>query len=215
MVTVYTVLFAALPSPAQPPGNPCTNLVSPLERQRDDVDSVGGIWALFQRSPALRSHSSEAIQLDSKINKIILTLKYLCDTRDGVPLNELARYVTESLAEKGKTTFSKELIIQGKPEAEIKRWFEYTRYAQTITARKLDFERVKKTITDSKSYLRKYQDLSRELEEKDSANPVLQETVTLSRDIDQFLANDAYMSLAINENSRIPFWDVDENYGGS
>ena len=60
------------------------------------------MWGYFEKVPELRKLSVDAIQLDSRINKIFFTLDYLCDTEKGIPLNDLATYISYNLSIKGK-----------------------------------------------------------------------------------------------------------------
>ena len=69
------------------------------------------------------------IDLDRKINSIIFHLKYLCDTLNGIPMNEVARYVRDGIEKKGENGFRKELIDLGKPKTEIDIWFKFTRFS--------------------------------------------------------------------------------------
>ena len=80
----------------------------------------------FEHNKVLQEKSSKAIQLDSKIQQLVWLLSYLCQTTEGVPLNELATYLTKNLKEKNKSQFKQELIILGKTEAEIDLWFVFS-----------------------------------------------------------------------------------------
>ena len=76
-----------------------------LEKQKDDSLEGDGLWSLFEKSPVLRGHSIQAIKLDGIINETIVNLKYLCETANGVPLNELAVYVSQNIRKKGENEF--------------------------------------------------------------------------------------------------------------
>lgn len=212
---VLLQLFILSRALAQTGSPDCFNRLTPLVKKRDAVASLGGIWGLFEQNFSLATNSSMALQLDSNINKIIVSLKYLCDTQNGVPLNELARYVNKGVAELGEARFKKEHMNFGKTPVEIDRWLKYTKRALSNRDRKLDGDQIKKSIQDAEIYLNKYWQLSQELANHKADNPLESEINRMNREIDRFLTADAYVSQSIFERSQIPYWDIDENHGGS
>jgi hypothetical protein len=193
----------------------CLKQVTPLKTQRDQVAELDGIWGLFQKTAELQDNSAEAVNLDKKINSILFHLDYLCNTTDGIPFDELADYVSTSLSEKGEEKFKKELIILGKNEAQIEVWFKFSKFAVANRYRVLDPQRISGTIQSTHPLIKKYLELAEKINGKIDKVSVLQETQDLTKQIDNFLEIDPYMSQAIHENSQIPYADWDENYGGS
>jgi len=124
----------------------CLNLVKPLDQKRKEVEFAGGIWGIFARSSALDSHSRDAVKLDSNINKLIETLVYLCNTKSGVPLNELASLVTRKISEMGEEPVERAQIHLGKPEKEVEDWLDYSKIAQANKKRILDPDKIKTSI---------------------------------------------------------------------
>ena len=108
---------------------PCNELFTPLIKTNDSIALNGGLWGYFEKDPILRKHSTQAVQLDSRINKIFFTLNYLCETKDGIPLNDLATYISRSISDKGEAAFKAELITLGKTSQQIENWFEFFKYA--------------------------------------------------------------------------------------
>ena len=129
----------------QGPISKCHSQINPLHQERDKVSQLDGIWGLFEKNSVLQGNSVLAINIDRKINSIIFHLQYLCDTLNGIPMNEVARYVRDGIEEKGENRFRKELIDLGKPETEIDIWFAFTRFSQKNKESSLDL----KSITDS------------------------------------------------------------------
>ena len=101
----------------------CHAQIKPLHIKRERVAQLDGMWGLFEKNRELQNNSVAAINLDRKVNSIIFHLEYLCETLNGIPMNEVARYVRDGINEYGEDNFRKELIILGKNEAEIKIWF--------------------------------------------------------------------------------------------
>jgi hypothetical protein len=193
----------------------CMSLISPLDKDKEDIQFQGGIWGIFSKTPSLGRHSSKAIAVDSKINKLIATLTYLCETQSGVPLNELATYVSRKLTELGKSEFKSLHITLGKPEKDIEVWLDYTKIALANRNRVLELGQIKKSIQGSGVLIEKYRALFSDFQNNNQTKPLLSRTISLGKNIDDIFVNDPYLALAIFEESQVPFWDVDENYGGS
>ena len=165
-------------------------------------------------SPALRNHSFEGLRLDGIVNETILNLKYLCETINGVPLNELAVYVSQNIRKKGGKKFRDELKLYGKSEEEIEIWLKFAKSAQQNLTRTLNLNSILKTISDAADFIKKYISLS--LRPNREALLFLHtDTKDLIGEIKLFFSGDPNMAIAIRENTQIPYWDVNENYGGS
>lgn len=193
----------------------CLGLIKPLDEKRKKAGLAGGIWGIFAREPALDSHSKDAVKLDSKINKLVETLVYLCETKSGVPYNELAIFVTRKIKELGADRFRQEQILLGKPKQDVADWLEYSKIAEANKKRILELDKIKISIQGARVYIDRYWKMFNDFINKDEVLPVRPATVALNQEIDDFMTKDPYMALALFEDSQIPFWDVDENYGGS
>jgi hypothetical protein len=193
----------------------CLSLVKPLDEKRKEVGLAGGIWGIFARESALDRHSKDAVKLDSKINKLVETLVYLCETKSGVPFNELASFVTRKIRELGADRFSQEQILLGKPRQDVADWLEYSKIAEANRNRVLELDQIKISIQSASVYIDHYWKVFHDFKNKDAILPILPATVALNQEIDDFMTNDPYMALALFEDSQIPYWDIDENYGGS
>ncbi len=194
---------------------PCLDLIRPMEEKRDSVTSTGGLWAVFEKSPRLTAHSSKAIQLESRINEVFFILKHLCSTREGIPLNELADYVSRDLKAKGPGKFRKELIILGKSEGEIDIWFKFADFAVKNQNRKLKLSHIKETISQAEPFFNRYVELITASEGIIPADQMLSRTLSLIDDLDHFKEKDRYFAQGIEESLEVPFWDIDESSGGS
>jgi hypothetical protein len=193
----------------------CLSLVKPLDEKRKKVGLAGGIWGIFARESALDGHSKDAVKLDSKINKLVETLVYLCETKSGVPYNELASFVTRKIKELGADRFGQEQILLGKPKQDVADWLEYSKIAEANRKRVLELDKIKISIQGTSVYIDRYWKMFGDFINKDEILPILPATVALNRKIDDFMINDPYIAMALFEDSQIPYWDIDENYGGS
>ncbi len=172
------------------------------------------MWGLFERYKVLREESSKAIQLDSKIQQLVWLLGYLCDTVEGVPLNDLANYLAENLKEKSKPQFKKELIILGKSEAEIDIWFTFSDISLKNETRKLNVGTLRDSIQKSLPLIHKYKRLAEEIEQSPNKKQI-ERVGNLYQEIEQLESSDSYLAQALRETSQVPHWDIDESTGGS
>jgi len=193
---------------------PCLSESSSFKKNKNAIIENGGIWELFERHENLRLKSSKAIQLDSKIQQLVWLLSYLCETIEGIPLNELAIYVTQNLKEKGKRQFKEELIILGKTEAEIDIWFTFSDFSLKNENRKLNVGAIHNSIQKALPLLIKYKLLAEQIEHSPDKNPI-ESVDNLYKEIERLESSDSYLAQALLETSQVPHWDIDESTGGS
>ena len=124
----------------------CYDQIKPLHLERERVAELDGMWGLFEKNRGLQNNSVTAINLDRKVNSIIFHLEYLCETLNGIPMNEVARYVRDGINKYGEDSFRKKLIILGKSEADIKVWFEFTNFSLKNEERLLNLNTVFESI---------------------------------------------------------------------
>ena len=213
LLQALSLIFHISSAEADP--RPCLEWVRPLETQANRILSDGGMWALYERRPELRNYSVDALQLDSRINKIIDTLKYLCQTQNGIPLNDLAQYLIYNIKTMGITKFQAKLFQLGKSREEIDTWLEFARYAKQQEFRLLEIDRIRKTIDNTKPWLSLYAKLAEGALDQPSHESHREAIRSLSHELDQFLSDTPYLAQAIDENSRVPYWDINESIGGS
>lgn len=172
------------------------------------------MWGLFERYKVLREESSKAMQLDFKVQQLVWLLVYLCETTEGVPLNELATYLIENLKEKSKLQFKKELIILGKTEAEIDIWFTFSDVSLKNQTRKLNVDTICNSIQKALPLIHEYQRLAEEVEHSPDTMQI-ERANNLYQEIEHLESSDSYLVQALLETSQVPHWDIDESTGGS
>jgi len=199
----------------QSPISKCHSQIVPLHKERDKVSQLDGIWGLFEKNGELQGNSVVAINLDRKINSIIFHLKYLCDTLNGIPMNEVARYVRDGIEKKGESGFRKELIDLGKPETEIDIWFKFTRFSLKNKKRSLDLDSIFNSINRAFSFVYSYVSIAEKIDNKKFDGSIIKTVKKLSSEIDIFFISDKLMNQALTENRNIPYVDINESSGGS
>jgi hypothetical protein len=217
--TIFILLFfSILITPAwakNPKISACLDQMSPLNNNKEKVEDLDGIWGLFQKTSELKIYSVQGINLDRGIQSILFHLDYLCNTLNGIPLDELSVYVSKSITEKGEARFKKELIDIGRNMTQVEIWIEYSNFAVANQHRVLLPKNIAQTIQLSKPHLDKYLELAETIRRKENISTIIKQAQNLIHQIDRFLEKDPYLSLAIYENSQIPYVDWDENHGGS
>ena len=193
----------------------CHAQIKPLHLQREREAQLDGMWGLFEKNRELQNNSVAAINLDRKVNSIIFHLEYLCDTLNGIPMNEVARYVRDGINENGKDNFRKELIILGKNEAEIKIWFEFTDFSLKNEERSLNLNTIFLSITISAPFINLYASLAQKINRREIDDSIVKNVSELSSKIELFFETDSYMNQALTENKNIPYVDINESTGGS
>ena len=173
------------------------------------------MWGLFEKNRELQSNSVIAINLDRKVNSIIFHLEYLCETLNGIPMNEVARYVRDGIKEYGEDNFRKELIILGKNEAEIKIWFEFTDFSLKNEERSLNLNTIFQSIKSSAPFINSYISLAKKINRREIDNSIVKNVSELSSKIELLFKTDSYMNQALTENKNIPYVDINESTGGS
>ena len=192
----------------------CLRKIDKLNHEKDAILENGGMWGRFSKSANLRASATKGLQLDSKINRIMSVLQYLCETVDGVPLNALAIYLVENLRHKSKKSFRAELIILGKNHGVIDVWWKFHEASLQNQYRPLKLGAIEKSIQKARGLLDKCGDLQKIAGQADNA-PALKLTLSLLEEIDSFFSNDPMMSMAIKEDAQVPYWDINESSGGS
>ena len=193
----------------------CHDSIKPLHQKRERVAELDGIWGLFEKKRELQGHSIIAINLDRKVNSIIFHLQYLCDTLNGIPMNEVARYVRDGIHKKGKEEFRKELIILGKSNSEINIWFEFTRFSLKNENRSLNIELIFDSIKKSIPHINTYASLAEKIDRNEIDESIPKQVAALANHLDELFENDKYLNKALVENANIPYVDINESTGGS
>ena len=181
----------------------CATLLHPLETKVGEIKDRGGIWGMFDQYHFKVNHTSVTLKLDSKITVLISRLNHLCATQNGVPLEGVAQMLVPQLKAKGAQVVMEDLINLGHIEEEAKKLIAYARFAESNLNRKLEFDRITKTITESQPFINRLVELSKKIGEV-GAEKFLTDSKVLISDIEKFIATDPYLVLADKENSEIP-----------
>ena len=182
---------------------PCVVLLHPLESKVEEIKGRGGIWGMFDQNYQARNHATVTLKLDSKIMALIVRLRHLCATQNGVPFDEIAQVLVPQLKAKGAQVVMEDLINLGHIEEEAKELIAYAKFAESNLNRKLKFDQITKTITESQPFANRFVELSKKIGEIESET-ILTESKVLISDIKKFLRTKPYLVLADKEKAEIP-----------
>jgi len=213
-IFLLSIFMLPTPASAEEETKACLNALHPLKVKKEIVGQMGGIWGLFEKTAGFEKESRVAIQLDSKINRLIWVSTHLCETLKGVPLNDLAIYLTQNLETKSHATFKNELLIQGWTSQEIDLWFRFADFATKNQTRTLQLKTVLDSVNRVETILENYKKLALALESHPNIG-LLNDAKVLSKKIDDLQSGDTLLAQGLKEIQSIPRWDLDGSVGGS
>ena len=181
----------------------CAVLLHPLENKVEQIKGQGGIWGIFDKNYQVRNHATITLKLDSKITILIVRLKYLCSTKNGVPLEEIAEILLPQLKAKGEQAVMEYLLNLGHFMEEAKKLIAYARFAESNLNRKLEFDQISKTITESQPFTNRFVELSQKIGAVEHEKIMLEAKILIS-EIEKFLETNPHLILADKENAEIP-----------
>ena len=193
----------------------CFDLVNQLKKEKHFINLNGGMWGYFEKVPELKFQSVDAIQLDSRINKIFFALEYLCETKNGIPLNDLATYISNNIKEKGVVKFKSELFLIGKTPEEIDIWLQFYDFSINNELRVLNFSKIRAAVNQATPLIKSYIELAENISSGYPSNEIFRKTKNLNKDIIGLLSQQPYLAQALDEMSHFPYWDINESTGGS
>jgi len=211
LVWIPVFIFVSWFSSAAEAGSTsCLELVLPMDHKVNSVKDRGGIWALFEKGRVLRDHSPLALQFDSKVMSLMFTLNYLCETEEGIPYGELSLYLNSRVRERGGEGLVKdELLNMGYSIEEVTLLLAFKKFADKNRHRKLELNRITKTMEKAQGYIERYLLLSKKIKKGGSVS-IIDEMKALGKEIDEFRATDPYMKQADYENSQEPHTTLTE-----
>ena len=130
----------------------CYSMFRPLENSALKIKGPGGTWQLFEKRKLFRKYAIVGLHADSKITALIFTINYLCESQEGIPMNEVAGQVVPTMAEKGLEGFIEYYLVLAHELEEIKGWAKYAEYFKAHHKRILSLDKKKTTIENDHQY---------------------------------------------------------------
>ena len=189
----------------------CLDRLESLDLRRTLVQKFGGMWGAFERNVDSKPYSFYGMQLDSNVNKMVFSLRYLCQTSEGVPLNNVAIEFKKLMQDHGREETIKILLSRGEHPEDIEVFLNYEEFARKIRERKIDFKVISPRLDQAERLIDLYEELSNKSIDEQSADTFLSNSVTLLKVMNEFLQTDQMMVMALNEDGLVPYHHVDQD----
>ena len=189
----------------------CLDRLESLDLRRTLVQKFGGMWGAFERNVDSKPYSFYGMQLDSNVNKMVFSLRYLCQTSEGVPLNNVAIEFKKLMQDHGREEAIKILLSRGEHPEDIEVFLNYEEFARKIRERKIDFKVINPRLDQAERLIDLYEELSNKSIDEQSADTFLSNSVTLLKVMNEFLQTDQMMVMALNEDGLVPYHHIDQD----
>ena len=189
----------------------CLDRLGSLDLRRTLVQKHGGMWGAFERNVDSKPYSFYGMQLDSNVNKMVFSLRYLCQTSEGVPLNNVAIEFKKLMQDHGREEAIKILLSRGEHPEDIEVFLNYEEFARKIRERKIDFKVISPRLDQAERLIDLYEELSNKSIDEQSTDTFLSNSVTLLKVMNEFLQTDQVMAMALNEDGLVPYHHVDQD----
>ena len=189
----------------------CLDRLESLDLRRTLVQKFGGMWGAFERNVGSKPYSFYGMQLDSNVNKMVFSLRYLCQTSEGVPLNNVAIEFKKLMQDHGREEAVKILLSRGEHPEDIEVFLNYEEFARKIRERKIDFKVINPRLDQAELLIDLYEELSNKSIDEQSTDTFLSSSVTLLKVMNEFLQTDQMMVMALNEDGSVPYHHIDQD----
>jgi len=189
----------------------CLDRLESLDLRRTLVQKFGGMWGAFERNVGSKPYSFYGMQLDSNVNKMVFSLRYLCQTSEGVPLNNVAIEFKKLMQDHGREEAVKILLSRGEHPEDIEVFLNYEEFARKIRERKIDFKVINPRLDQAELLIDLYEELSNKSIDEQSTDTFLSDSVTLLKVMNEFLQTDQIMVMALNEDGLVPYHHIDQD----
>ena len=189
----------------------CLDRLESLDLRRTLVQKFGGMWGALERNVGSKPYSFYGMQLDSNVNKMVFSLRYLCQTSEGVPLNNVAIEFKKLMQDHGREEAVKILLSRGEHPEDIEVFLNYEEFARKIRERKIGFKVINPRLDQAELLIDLYEELSNKSIDEQSTDTFLSNSVTLLKVMNEFLQTDQIMVMALNEDGLVPYHHIDQD----
>ena len=187
----------------------CLAQANELDKRRTVVQERGGLWHIFESVKEIKEYTNYGMQLDSQMNRLVLSLKHLCGATKGMQLNGWGREKVEELQKWGKEKMREKYLALGNAEGDIEIWIKYAEIAIESKKRNIPFSQVRESISRSENMVAMYEELSLRKINKGNKKSFYLEASTLLSAIKDSFESDANIALAIEEENLLSHTDLE------
>jgi hypothetical protein len=187
----------------------CLAQANELDRRRTVVQERGGVWHIFESVKEIKEYTNYGMQLDSQMNRLVLSLKHLCRATKGMPLNGWGRKKVEHLQKWGKEKMREKYLSYGDAEGDIEIWIKYAEIAIESKKRNIPFSQVRESISRSENMVTLYEELSLRKVNEGNKKSFYLEASTLLNTVKDSFKSDPNIALAIEDENLLPHRDLE------
>jgi len=187
----------------------CLAEVSALDKRRTEVQKRGGLWHSFEKVAEAKKYSDYGMQLDSQMNRMVFSLKYICRATKGIPLDGWSRNIVSELEKDGKEKTYENYIKLGNDPADVDKWISFGEMAIESKKRNISYKNISESISRSANMVGLYEKLSLQRLDKDSLQSFFTKASTLLNVIKDSFVSDSNIALSIKEENFLSIHDLE------
>ena len=187
----------------------CLAQANELDKRRTVIQERGGLWHIFESVKEIKEYTNYGMQLDSQMNRLVLSLKHLCGATKGMQLNGWGREKVEQLQKWGKEKMREKYLAFGDSEGDIEIWVKYAEIAIESKKRNIPFSKVRESISRSENMFTLYEELSLRKVNEGNKKSFYLEASTLLNTVKDSFKSDPNIALAIEDENLLPHRDLE------
>jgi len=186
----------------------CLQQATALDKKRTEVQKRGGLWHAYERVPTAKPYSDYGMQLDSQTNRLVFSLKYLCQNAQGLQLTGWGAEMARMRKNMGKENFRTHFLDLGEVPADVDNWVRFAEFAIQGENRKIPYSKISESLGKAQSLMGLYDDLSQRKVDDATLQTFLAEGATLLSVINESFKSDPQLILALQDENILPFEDI-------
>ena len=187
----------------------CLAQAGVLDQRRTKVQKRGGLWHSFEKFAEAKKYSDYGMQLDSQLNRMIFSLKYICRATKGIPLDGWARTIVSQIEKDGKEKAYDYYINLGRDRHDVEKWISFGEMAIESKKRNISYKSVSQSISRSANMISLYEELSLKWLDKKSLKSFLTQAATLLSVIKDSFVSDSNIAISIKEENFLSIHDLE------
>ncbi len=187
----------------------CVEQANALDKKRTAVQKRGGLWHAYERVMEAKPYSDYGMQLDSQTNRLVFSLKHLCQNAHEYRLDGWGAATVQSFESMGKEGFRTHFLFLGNAPADVEKWVRFAEYSIQHRSRNVAYSKIGESLAQAKTLIDLYESLWQRKVEGDTAlKTFLTEGASLLSVINDSFTTDPQMVLALKDEAMLPFEDL-------
>ena len=187
----------------------CLQQATALDKKRTAVQKRGGLWHAYERVATAKPYSDYGMQLDSQTNRLVFSLKYLCQNAQGRQLTGWGAEMVRMFKSMGKENFRTHFMDLGEAPADVDNWARFAEFAIQGKNRKIPYAKIGESLARAQGLVNLYDDLSQRKIDDATLQAFLTEGATLLSVINESFKSDPQLILALQDEKILPFDDIE------